>query len=189
MNRVANIIKQVAPHDSIERYTKLGVECLQGRAQITSPYSISINDQTVTTRSIVIATGARPLVPPIPGLEDIDYYTSDTIWSLQQHPKRMLILGGGPIGCELAQSFARMNCQVIQVERADKIMGREDNEISDFMAQQFQNEGIDLKLSHEAKKFITVNDEKMLICDHNGQEVSIPFDVVLIGPRSHCLCQ
>ena len=115
MERVQRIIKTVEPHDSVERYSKLGVECITGDAKITSPWTVAVNGKTLTTRNIVIAAGARPFVPPIPGIEDVGYLTSDTVWNLRQLPRRLVVLGGGPIGCELAQCFARFGSQVTQV--------------------------------------------------------------------------
>jgi len=181
MERVQNIIKTVQPHDSIERYTKLGVDCISGEAKITSPYTIEVNGKILTTRNIVIATGASPFVPPIQGIENIDYLTSDTIWNIRTLPKRLLILGGGPIGCELTQCFARLGSQVTQVEMAERLMVREDPEISDIIQQSFQTEGIDLRLNHRAKAFQIENGRKTLICAHENQDVSIEFDEVLIA--------
>jgi hypothetical protein len=125
MARVHRIISAVEPHDSVERYTELGVEVIQGNARITSPWTVEVNGQTITTCAIVIATGASPAIPPIPGLEQVRYYTSDTIWSLTERPERLVVLGGGPVGCELAQAFARLDCQVTQVVRTG-LMERED---------------------------------------------------------------
>ncbi|HEX9672935.1 MAG TPA: FAD-dependent oxidoreductase, partial [Burkholderiales bacterium] len=120
MERVHAIIKTVEPHDSIERYTDLGVEVIEGRAKIVSPWEVEIarNDgghETLTTRSIIIAAGARPHVPPIPGIEDTGYYTSDTIWNLRELPRRLLVLGGGPIGSEQTQTIARFGAAVTMI--------------------------------------------------------------------------
>ena len=134
MERVQRVVTAVEPHDSAERYTGLGVECIQGEAKILSPYEVEIRTangtSTLTTRAIVIAAGARPFVPPIPGIEDVGYYTSDNVWSLRKLPGRLVVLGGGPIGCELTQCFARFGAQVTQVEMLPRIMIREDPEIS-----------------------------------------------------------
>ena len=116
MHRVHEIIRKVAPHDSIERYEGLGVECITGEARITSPWSVAVNGRTLSTRSIIIATGARPFVPPIPGIEKLDYYTSDNLWQMRKLPGRLVVLGGGPVGCELAQCFARFGSRVTQGE-------------------------------------------------------------------------
>jgi pyruvate/2-oxoglutarate dehydrogenase complex dihydrolipoamide dehydrogenase (E3) component/uncharacterized membrane protein YdjX (TVP38/TMEM64 family) len=182
MHRVKRIISRVEPHDSIERYTSLGVECLNGEAQITSPFSVTINGKELTTRNIIIATGAHPFIPALEGLEDIGYLSSDTLWDLQELPKRFLILGGGPIGCELAQSFSRLGSQVILVERNSRIMKREDPDVSDNVQQRFIQEGVDLRLEHQAQRFEQNNNGKMLICTNKqGKEVIIHFDEVLIA--------
>ncbi|VAW86901.1 COG0398: uncharacterized membrane protein / Mercuric ion reductase [hydrothermal vent metagenome] len=181
MERVQRIIKTIEPHDSVERYTSLGVDVITGEAKITSPYTVEVNGQILTTRNIVIATGARPLVPPLPGIEEVGYLTSDTVWNLRDRPDRFVVLGGGPIGSELAQCFARLGSQVVQVERGSHIMGREDPDISDRVMQRFKAEGIDIRARHNAKSFCIENGEKILICEHEGEEVRIPFDQILIA--------
>ncbi len=181
MQRVQDVIKKVEPHDSIERYTDLGVECIQGEAKITSPYSVNIDGQTLTTRSIVIATGARPFVPPIEGIDQIDYHTSDTIWNLRELPKRLLVLGGGPIGSELVQAFQRLGSRVTQVEMLPRILFREDPEISQIVMQRFVEEGVDLRVNHTAKQFLTEKGRKILICQTQNREVSIEFDTLLVA--------
>jgi len=181
MERVQRIIKTIEPHDSVERYTNLGVDVIKGEAKITSPYTVEVNGKTLTTRNIVIATGARPQIPPLPGIEEVGYLTSDTIWNLRKQPERLVVLGGGPIGSELAQCFARLGSQVVQVERGSHIMGREDPDVSDRVMQRFKTEGIDIRVRHNAKKFCIENGEKILICEYQGEEVRIPFDQVLIA--------
>ena len=185
MERVQRVIKTVEPHDSVERYTGLGVECLQGEAKITSPWSVEVKTaagtQTLTTRAIVIAAGGRPLVPPIPGIETTGYLTSDTVWNLRQLPKRMVVLGGGPIGCELAQCFARFGARVTQVEMLPRILIREDPEISQMVADRFRKEGVSLLVNHKAKAFRIENGEKVLIAEHAGAEVRIAFDQLLVA--------
>jgi len=185
MERVQRVVKAIEPHDSTERYAALGVDCILGEAEITSPYTVAIRTEdgtrTLTTRAIVIATGARPFIPPIPGLEDIGYLTSDTVWNLRQLPRRLLVLGGGPIGCELAQCFARLGAQVTQVEMLPRIMFREDPEISAMVMQSFQAEGIDVRPAHKARRFVVESGERILIAEHDGAEVRIPFDAVLVA--------
>jgi len=178
MDRVHRVIKQVEPHDSVERYTKLGVDCIQGEATITSPYSVRVNDQEITARNIIIASGGRPFVPPLPGLEEVSYYTSDTIWSLRTLPKRLVVLGGGPIGCELAQAFARFGAKVTQVQRASRILVREDADVTDIVQAQFAKESIQLLTAHKA---LRIEGEKRLICEHEGEEVVVPFDEILVA--------
>ncbi|MDD2660839.1 MAG: FAD-dependent oxidoreductase [Methylococcales bacterium] len=185
MERVQRIIKTVEPHDSIERYTKLGVDVIQGAAKIVSPWEVEVTFaggvKTLATRSIIIAAGASPFVPPIPGIEQIDYLTSDTIWNLRVLPKRLLILGGGPIGCELAQTFARLGSQVIQVEMAPRIMLREDPDVSEAVMDRFRKEGVDVRVNHTARQFIVENGEKILLAEFQGRTVRINFDQVLVA--------
>ncbi len=181
MARVQRVIKAIEPHDSAERYTRLGVECLAGEARITSPYTVEVNGQTLSTRNIVIATGARPFVPPIPGIEDTDYLTSDTVWELRELPARLLVLGGGPIGCELAQAFARLGSTVTLVQRAPRLMTREDPEISALVRRRFEREGIEVRVDHRPKAFRTENNGRVLICEHEGDEVRIEFDQLLLA--------
>lgn len=187
MERVQRVVKTIAPHDSIERYTELGVEVIQGEARITSPWNVlvktDIGEKNVTGRNIVIAAGAHPAVPPIPGLEEVGYLTSDTIWGLRQRPEHLLVLGGGSIGCELAQAFARFGCRVTQVEMLPRILHLEDRDVSAQLAARFRDEGIDLRTQHRAKQFLVENGEKVLVCDDlaNDAEVSIHFDQVLVA--------
>ncbi|HEX6065549.1 MAG TPA: FAD-dependent oxidoreductase, partial [Longimicrobiales bacterium] len=183
MERVQRVVRTVEPHDSVARYSALGVECIQGEARITSPYTVEVTTsagkRALTTRSIVIAAGARPFVPPIPGIEEVGYVTSDTVWDLRTLPKRLVVLGGGPIGSELTQCFARLGSQVTQVEMLPRILIREDPEISDRVACQFRSEGINVLTAHKAQRFIVENGEKMLICESGGAQVRIPFDTLL----------
>jgi pyruvate/2-oxoglutarate dehydrogenase complex dihydrolipoamide dehydrogenase (E3) component/uncharacterized membrane protein YdjX (TVP38/TMEM64 family) len=181
MERVQRIVKTVEPHDSVERYTGLGVECIQGEAKILSPWEVRVNGKTLSTRSIIIAAGARPFVPPIAGLEQIGYLTSDTVWNLRRLPARLVVLGGGPIGCELTQAFARLGSNVTQVEMLPRIMIREDPEISEMVLARFREEGVDVRLEHKAKQFLVENGEKILICEHQGRDIRIPFDEVLVA--------
>ena len=183
MARVQRVVRTVEPHDSVERDSALGVECIEGTAKITSPWSVEIataqGTQTLSTRAIVIAAGARPFVPPIPGIEEVGYLTSDTVWNLRELPRRLVVLGGGPIGCELTQAFARFGARVTQVEMAPRIMLREDPEVSDLVAQRFRAEGIELLTGHRAKQFVIENGEKILIAECEGGDVRIPFDALL----------
>lgn len=185
MERVQTLVKTVAPHDSIERYSELGVNVITGMATIISPWEVEVKTDTetriLTTRSIVIAAGARPFVPPIAGLEEVGYLTSDTVWALREQPKRLLILGGGPIGCELAQAFARLGSVVTQVELLPRLMVREDEEVSALILAKFQQEGINVLLEHKAKHFSLENGKKWLLAEHQGREVRIEFDQVLLA--------
>lgn len=181
MERAQRLIAVIAPHDSVERYAGLGVECLQGEARITSPYTVEASGRVLTTHTIIIASGARPSIPPIPGLDRIAYLTSDTIWGLRELPRRLAVLGGGPIGCELAQAFARFGSQVTLVEMLPRLLSREDPEISALVQERFQAEGVRVLVGHKAKAFLREDDQQWLVCECNGQEARIPFDQVLIA--------
>lgn len=182
MDRVQRVIQEIAPHDSVERYTKLGVECISGAAKIIDPYRVEVNGRTLTTRSIIVATGARPLVPPIPGLAESGYLTSDTLWSLRELPKRLVVLGGGPIGAEMAQAFARLGAAVTIVEMAPQILIREDAEVIELVTEKFRTEGITVLTGHKAKAFDKHADGSgELLCDAAGREVRIGFDKVIVA--------
>ncbi|MDD2881386.1 MAG: FAD-dependent oxidoreductase [Rhodoferax sp.] len=192
MARVQAVVASIAPHDSIERYTSLGVEVLQGHAKIINPWTVEIalNDggkRLLTTRNIVIAAGARPLVPPLPGLSDVAYVTSDTLWdvfaTLDDAPKRLVVLGGGPIGCELAQSFARLGSQVTQVEMAPRLMLREDVEVSALVADALRADGVTVLTGHKALRVEATSAASLpggvLVVVHQGIELRIEFDQLL----------
>ncbi len=188
MARVHEVIRTVAPHDSVERYTKLGVEVLQGYARIVNPWTVEItlnsgDTQVLTTRSIVIGTGARPFVPPLPGLDEVGYVTSDTLWDefakLDSPPERLVVLGGGPIGCELAQSFARLGSKVTQVEMAPRIMIREDEEVSDLAREALTRDGVSVLTGHKALRCEREGERKFIVVEHQGTEQRIEFDALL----------
>jgi pyruvate/2-oxoglutarate dehydrogenase complex dihydrolipoamide dehydrogenase (E3) component/uncharacterized membrane protein YdjX (TVP38/TMEM64 family) len=185
MERVARVVKAVEPHDSVQRYTALGVECIQGNARLTSPWTVEVDtgsgSRTLTTRAIVIATGARAFVPPIAGLQQVGYLTSDTLWELRVLPPRLLVLGGGPIGSELAQAFARLGSQVTQVEMLPRILAREDPEVSQIVTERFGQEGIRVLVGHTARQFLMQGDRKILVAEHQGTEVRVEFDQVLVA--------
>ena len=183
MERVQRVVKTVAPHDSVERYSNLGVECIAGEARITSPWTVEVTTaggtHTLSTRNIVIAAGARPFIPPIPGLREINPLTSDTVWSLRKQPGRLVVLGGGPVGCELAQCFARLGSAVTQVEMLPRILVREDVEISQLVTARFTAEGVNVLVNHKALEVIVENGEKMLVVENAGRATRIPFDELL----------
>ena len=186
MERVQRVIQAIEPHDSVARYTALGVDVAQGRARIVTPWEVEITHpdgrvQRLTTRAIVIAAGARPFVPPIPGLDLVDVLTSDNVWQLRQRPERLLVLGGGPIGSELTQTFARLGCQVTQLEMAPRLLMREDVEVSELITRRFRDEGVQVLLDHKAERVEVVNGQKELVATHQGQEVRLPFDALLVA--------
>lgn len=186
MDRVHAVIKAIEPHDSVERYTGLGVECAQGHAELQSPWAVRVtapdgSTRTVTGKNIVLATGARPFVPDLPGLLADDYFTSDTVWAARELPKRFVVLGGGPIGCELAQCFARLGSAVTQVDMAPRIMPREDPEVSEFVMERFAHEGIRILTGHQAIRVEGPAGQRQLVLRAGGEEVSVPFDKLLIA--------
>ena len=183
MERVQRVVKTVEPHDSVERYARLGVECILGEAKIVSPWAVEVKtaeeSRTLTTRNIVIAAGARPFIPPIPGLKEINPLTSDTVWAMRKLPQRLVVLGGGPIGSELAQCFARFGAQVTQVEMLPRILIREDPEVSEIVAARFRAEGVNVLVNHKAIEVRVENGEKVLVVEHNGERQRIAFDELL----------
>ena len=186
MERVQRVIREIEPHDSVERYTGLGVDVAEGSARIVSPWEVEVthadgSKKVLTTRSIVIAAGARPFVPPIPGIEQVEVLTSDNVWNLRQRPDRLVVLGGGPIGSEMTQAFARLGCKVSQVEMARRILGREDPEVSELVAARFHAEGIDVLVGHKAKRIEVDGQGKWLVAEHEGQDRRIPFDALLVA--------
>jgi pyruvate/2-oxoglutarate dehydrogenase complex dihydrolipoamide dehydrogenase (E3) component/uncharacterized membrane protein YdjX (TVP38/TMEM64 family) len=190
MARIHEVIRQVEPHDSVERYTGLGVEVLQGHASLIDPWTVEIrlhdgSRQRLTARSIILATGASPVVPPLPGLDETGYVTSDTLWDrfaeLDIPPKRLIVLGGGPIGCELAQSFARLGSNVTQVQRGARLLPREDEEVAQLVQASIQDGGVQVLTEHAALRTEWREGRKFLICEHQEQETALEFDELLIA--------
>lgn len=188
MQRVHQVVAEVAPHDSVERYTNLGVEVEKGYAKLLDPWTVQIDyadgtQKTLTARSIVIATGARPFVPPLPGIEETGYVTSDTLWNefakLDEPPAKLVVLGGGPIGSELAQSFARLGSTVTQIEMAERIMIKEDIEVSEFATESLQESGVNILTSHQALRCETREGKKFIIVKHQDEELAIEYDQLL----------
>ena len=188
MARVHKVIADVAPHDSVERYTDLGVDVVKGYGKLIDPWTVEIklNDggtQTLTARTIVIATGARPFVPPLPGIEETGYVTSDTLWdkfaALDEAPKKLVVLGGGPIGSELAQSFARLGSSVTQIEMAERIMIKEDLEVSTFAHEALTESGVNILTSHQALRCEARDGKKYIVVKHNDKEIDIEYDELL----------
>ena len=188
MQRVHAIVAAIEPHDSVERYTGLGVDVVQGYATIVDPWTVDIalNDggsQRLTTRSIVIAAGASPFVPPLPGLDDVGYVTSDTLWDefahLDEAPKRLIVLGGGPIGCELAQSFARLGSKVTQVEMLPRIMMKEDEDVSALAQASLERDGVAVLTGHKALRCEREGEQKYIVVEHSGGEQRLAFDQLI----------
>ncbi len=188
MQRIHDVIAQVAPHDSVERYEGLGVEVLRGHARIKDPWTVEITHpdgkvRTLTTRAIIIATGASPFVPPLPGIDEVGYLTSDTLWErfagLDAPPKRLVVLGGGPIGCELAQSFARLGSSVTQIEMAPRLLVREDSDVSDYAHEALQADGVHVLTGHKALSCEVHDGEKAIIVEKDGERQRIAFDELI----------
>lgn len=184
MERVAKVVRDVEPHDSVERYTGLGVDVVQGYAKLVNPWTVEIErhdgqKQTLTTRSIVLATGAEPFVPPLPGLKEAGFLTSDTLWALRELPARLVVLGGGPIGCELAQAFARLGSQVVQIEMAPRLMGREDEEVSALVKASLEHDGVTVLTGHKALRCDVDGAQRCIVVEAGGQERRITFDQLL----------
>ncbi|EQC50867.1 dihydrolipoyl dehydrogenase [Bacteriovorax sp. DB6_IX] len=181
MERVQDVIAKIEPHDSIERYTKLGVDCIEGQAKILSPWEVEVNGKVLTTKNITIATGAGPFIPPIPGIQDADFLVSDNLWELRELPERFIVLGGGPIGLEMAQSFSRLGSKVTVVEMSSRIMIKEDEDVSEIITSKLEEEGIRILTSHRAKEFKNQAGKKTLICEYQGEDIELSYDKVLIA--------
>ncbi len=185
MQRVQDVIAKIEPHDSVERYTSLGVDCISGTARITSPWSVEVDGRTITTRSVIIASGGSPTVPPIPGLAETGYLTSDTLWELQELPARLLVLGGGPIGCEMAQAFRRLGSEVTLVEMLPRLLIKEDPPVSAAIASRFAKEGIRVLTEHRAERFTQSDGRAEALCtrvgDANADVTVVEFDKVLVA--------
>lgn len=186
MSRVKEVIARVEPHDSPERYRKLGVDCIAGEASFVSPWEVEVKHtdgsrERLTARSIIIATGGKPALPAIPGLKDMQPLTSENLWALQEQPERLLVLGGGPIGSELAQAFARLGSRVTQIERDKRLLTKEDEDVAALVLKQFEADGIDVRLQHSAVEFCMEEGEKVAYCEQGGDRVRIPFDQVLVA--------
>ncbi len=186
MQRVRDAIATIAPNDSIERYTSLGVDCVTGTARIVDPYTVDVDGRRITARNIVIATGATAFIPPIPGIAGVGALTSDDVWTLQALPGRLLVMGAGPIGCELAQCFARLGSQVTLIDMADRVLPKEDADASELIAGVLRSEGIEVLTGHKAERF-EAGAQKRLIAVQQGRTVAIDFDEVLVavGRRAH----
>jgi pyruvate/2-oxoglutarate dehydrogenase complex dihydrolipoamide dehydrogenase (E3) component/uncharacterized membrane protein YdjX (TVP38/TMEM64 family) len=186
IERVMQAIRTIEPHDSVERYTGLGVDVVEGYGKVVDPWTVEIArkdgvTQRLTTRGIVIAAGAEPFVPPIPGLEQSNYLTSDTMWDafakMEHAPARIAVLGGGPIGCELSQALARLGSRVTQVEMAQRVLGREDDEVSALAQASLEASGVEVLTGHRAARV----EPGRLIADRDDSEVAIEFDVLIVA--------
>jgi len=181
MARVHEVIAKIAPNDSAQRYESLGVNVIKGKAKIVSPHAVMVNGKTLSTKNIIIASGAEPSVPPVPGLADVDYLTSDNLWQLAELPRKLVILGGGPIGCEMAQAFARLGSEVYQFEMAERIMAREDVEVSELINEQFKAEGINLLLRTKTRQIGIADGRKYIEYEQEDKVKRLEFDTILVA--------
>ncbi|MBN2631549.1 MAG: FAD-dependent oxidoreductase [Rhodobacteraceae bacterium] len=190
MERVHRVIAEIAPHDSVERYTELGVEVIQGHARLIDPWTVEIagidgSSRHLTTRAIVLATGARPFVPPLPGLDEVGYLTSDTLWDALRDrdapPRRIVVLGGGPIGTELTQALARLGAGVTQVEMAPRLLMREDPEVSDHLVSTLRTEGVEVLTGHLAMRCGVTDGAKWIELEAEGGTIRVPFDEMIVA--------
>lgn len=182
---VRKAIEAIAPHDSVERYTSLGVHVVQGDAEVVDPWTVVVAGRRMTARSIVLATGGAPVVPPIPGIESVRVLTSDTFWDLEKLPSRLVVLGGGPIGCELAQACVRLGVKVVQIERGPRLLSREDAEVGDLVRERFEADGVVVRTGRVAVRFeVDAEGTQWLVhrpTDGTGPEEREPFDAVLVA--------
>lgn len=182
MGRVQDVIKTIEPHDSVERYTNLGVDCVSGNARLKSPWVVEVDGREISAEKIIIATGARPIVPPIPGLDEVDPLTSENLWQLDKLPPRLLIVGGGAIGCELAQAFQRLGSQVTLVEMQPQLLPRDDQHVASFMADCLTAEGVRVLTSYAANKFVSHADYGSVSLVSDGAvDIDVEFDRVLVA--------
>jgi pyruvate/2-oxoglutarate dehydrogenase complex dihydrolipoamide dehydrogenase (E3) component len=188
MRRVQEVVDTIAPKDSMARYRELGVDCVAGDARLLDAHHVAVGDVTLSTRSIVLASGASPFVPPIPGLIEAQPLTSDNLWALERLPERLLVMGGGPIGCELAQSFARLGSKVTVIDMESRLLPREDADVSEFMADALRAEGIDVRLGHRATRVDAESSGSVesagagvLQAQTAAGEVALGFDRILVA--------
>lgn len=182
MDRVHNVIAKVEPHDSVERYEGLGVECISGTAKILSPWEVEVNGRVLTTKNITVATGGRPFVPPIKGLDQIEFLVSDNLWQLRELPKKFVVLGSGPIGMEMAQAFHRLGSEVTVVDRGDMIMRKEDRDVGEYVLKKLEEEGVNFKLESNPVEIVKGNEFHTLVLDKkDGSTEEITFDRILVA--------
>jgi len=177
--RIQNVIKKIEPNDSVERYSGLGVDCMSGEAKVVDPFRVELEGKIFTTRNIILATGAEPVMPALPGLADVPHYTSETLWQITTAPKRLLVLGGGPIGCELAQAFQRLGCEVTLVEKRKEILRRLDADVSEIVSARMKRDGVKLLTGTEISRFEKVGEEYQAVVA--GGSAPVVFDAVLVA--------
>lgn len=181
MKHVTGSIQSIEPHDSVERYTSLGVECVEGEAEIISPYEVKVGDRVLAAKNIIVATGAAPTIPAIAGLESVPYLTTETVWGLTELPSHLVIAGGGPIGCEMAQAFARLGSRVTIVQRADQLLPKEDVDVAESVLATLESEGVTVLLNAELKEVASGNSGTKLTVEQGGKERVLSCDRLLLA--------
>ncbi|MGH7121351.1 MAG: dihydrolipoyl dehydrogenase family protein [Acetobacteraceae bacterium] len=181
LRHVRASIEAVAPHDSAARYRGLGVDVRCGHARIASPWTVEVDGSPLTTRAIIIATGAAPVVPSIPGLAQAEFLTSETLWRIEQAPRRLLILGGGPIGCELSQAFARLGTEVTVVQKGTRLLEREDDDVSDLVRRRLMEDGVRVLTAHNAVAVEGRDGARTVLLEHDAAQLRVPFDTLLVA--------
>lgn len=181
MERVQSVIKEIEPHDSVERFEGLGVECILGEAKILDPWTIEVKGRKLITRNIVIATGARPSIPSIPGIKEMPFVVSETLWKIRELPKRLLVLGGGPIGVEMGQAFARLGSKVTIVEGGGRILSKEDAKVAQLIHETLVEEGITIETNLSVNCFEKRNNANILLGLQDEKEKRIEFDLLLVA--------
>ncbi len=181
MARVKRVVAEIEPHDSVERYTSLGVECISGEATVLDRHTVQVGGRTLKAKNIVLAIGAEPIVPAIKGIETIKPLTSENLWDLKTLPKRLVVLGGGPIGCEMTQAFARLGSQVTQVEMGPRLLPREDDDVAALVAARFKDEGVRVMTAAKAVGVTVEAGVKRLVCDVGGKQETVEFDELLVA--------
>lgn len=179
MERMRRLRAEIAPNDSAERFTDLGVDVYLGRAVFTSPHTVEVNGRTLKFKRAIIATGGRPAVPPIPGLKEAGFLTNRSLFDLEEQPRRLAIIGAGPIGCEMAQAFRRFGSEVYLLEGADRLMPKEDPEASEVIDTVLRREGVQIRLGNFVSKVSKTEQGRVL--EVNGEEIVVDEILVAAG--------
>ena len=182
MGRVQEVIKEIEPHDSVERFTNLGVHCVAGEARFISPWQVEVDGRTLSAEKIILATGASPIIPKIPGIASADPLTSENLWQLQTLPPRLLVMGGGAIGCEMAQALQRLGSQVTLVDAMPQLLPKEDADVAARVTQQLNDEGVQIMTNYRVTSF---NSEaavhSALLSSPASNHIRVEFDRVLVA--------
>ncbi len=181
MERMRRLRAHISHHDSAERFRDLGVDIFLGEGRFSGSRTIQVEGKTLNFRKAVIATGARAVHPPVEGLAEAGFLTNETVFSLTECPSRLAVVGGGPIGCELAQAFRRLGSQVTLIEMSAQFLAREDPEASRLLAETFRREGIDVRLSTRLEKVTSTDTEKQLYLESEGEKDVLGVEEIFVG--------